>query len=268
MRLPQGGQFVDGNPDNGTIVRAQFLNAVLGELTALLALGDVDPLASGDLPGDHSQLADLFAAEWLRVGEDPPTGGVANAVWLRPSLLLAGEWPFFVHNGSDWATVPDPLPEPVEEEEPEEDEPLIFFNDLVHGQRGGGSLHVPATAFQGGFMSPEAVVALQELVAVHPRVFRSTFAVEAGAGYVLTHGLPGIPDLVAVTFAVTGTPDLEVDTYRDSDNALVGCRITRGAETVGIQVGDHCWGGLIGSTYTRYTAGFYTLRAVYFGANS
>jgi hypothetical protein len=266
MRVPQGGQFVDGNPDNGSIVRAQFLNAVLGELTALLALGDVNPLASGDLPGDHSQLADLFAAEWLRVGEDPPAGGVANAVWLRPSLLQAGEWPFFVHDGSDWATVPDPLPDPVEEEEPEEDEPVIFFNDLVHGQRGGGSLHVPATAFQAGFMTPEAVLLLQLLQSKQAQIYRSApLAVEAGAAYDFIHGLPGIPDLVTVRFAVSGTPNLAVDTYRDSDDDLVGCRVQTSSTQVSLNVGDHCWGGKVGGVYTRYAAGFYSVRAVYFG---
>lgn len=273
MRIPEGGQFVDGNPDGGTIVRAAFLNAVLGELLAILALEDVDPLASGDLPTDHNQVASLLGRAWLRVSEDPPSGSGLNGVWLRPSLLLAGEWPFYIFDGAEWQKTPDPIPEapppPPPADNPNSGGP---FNDAVHGSRGGGNLHTPATLSQSGFMTPEAVAVLQGYGAAQPRIYRSEiFAVAPNTTYTLQHQLPGMPDSVTVKFAPTGIPNrvvqaLKEDWLTSNPGTIVGCEIEVSSTELTLKTGSFCWGGVDGAgVYTPIAAGFYAVFAVYFG---
>ncbi|NER83211.1 MAG: hypothetical protein F6K42_27400, partial [Leptolyngbya sp. SIO1D8] len=111
MLAPENGFFVDGNPTGGTIVSAAFMNAVLGEFQALLALQGVALNEAGGLPQDHRQVADLLAVFWLRVqtAADYPSSAPAKTVILDPDELLAGNWPFRIWNNGAWETPETPL---------------------------------------------------------------------------------------------------------------------------------------------------------------
>lgn len=160
MRLPDGNVFINGNPNGGTIVTAEFLNAIVGELVGLLELGGLQPLAIGDLPDDHRQLRGVFSQGFLRVGELDPQIADDGAVYLNLVALLEGQWPFYISRSGVWEATPTPLILP-EAEAPEE----VVFNDEAHGFRGGGDLHSVATEFSAGFMSPEGVKALNRCTA-------------------------------------------------------------------------------------------------------
>jgi hypothetical protein len=268
---PENGRFVDGNPVGGTIVAAAFLNAVLGEIQALLALEGVELQSSGALPGDHQQLALMFAAAWVRIRATGtyPESAASNSILIDPAALLAGNWPFRIYQDGAWETPPTPLAVAGDggEEEGGEEAPqgITEVTDAIHGQRGGGDLHALATATRSGFLSPQGYQLLLALGETYPEPAESGWlAVAAGQTYTWSHGLEQIPGALQFWFRRSPTaPPRLVNTYFNVQQQFVGVSPEHTSPTVlTYTTGDRVWGGYTSSGYQEFSSGEYLIKAV------
>ena len=269
MLAPENGRFVDGNPVGGTIVAAAFLNAVLGEIQALLALEGVDLQESGALPADHRQLALMFAAAWVRIRPTGtyPQGAASNAVLIDPTALLAGNWPFRIFRDGAWETPPTPLAAGGDDDSGGDapQQGITEVTDAVHGQRGGGDLHALATATRAGFLSPQGYQLLLALGESYPEPAESGWvSVEAGRTYTWSHGLGQIPGALQFWFRPTpAVPPRLVQTYFNVQQRAVGVWPEHTSPTVlSYTVGDRVWGGYTASGYREFSSGEYLIKAV------
>lgn len=268
MRLPQNGYFVDGNPLGGTIVRAAVMNGLIGELVALLALEGLEPLEAGELPADHTQVADMLAKGWVRIRETGgyPTEAEVNSVLLDPQLLIAGEWPFKVFRNGTWEDTT--LPAANDEPTPEEEEDSTTFNDVEHGQRGGGDLHAPASEEQAGFLSAVGFQTLTALGASRPRFYTSAWtSVSAGQVLSFTHGLSVPPTFIQVQFRASAesTPVLATPLF-NAQLQFCGPTIDQITDsTLRVIVGTKAWAGMTPTGLQAIESGQYQVSALVHG---
>ncbi|MBT9316273.1 hypothetical protein [Leptothoe spongobia] len=267
MRLPDTDTslFVDGNPDGGTIVRAAFMNAVLGELLAILGIANLEPLETGDEPGDHSQIAAILQSRFLQqlTSTDYPESAITNQVLIDPSLVDQGEYPFRIFRNNAWEQAETPF---VTTEQPGEENDS--FADTDHGQRGGGNLHALATSQVAGFMAPEAVQAINSLLQTAPSVYRSNW-IDTAANEIksFTHGLGAAPDQLSIQFRANETsPARQVTFFVNELNRTTGAIAYDIGETVvRISTGDFLWSGSTDSGIQRFSTGQIRLIAILYG---
>ncbi|MBT9159558.1 MAG: hypothetical protein DDT26_00817 [Dehalococcoidia bacterium] len=160
MRYPNGGIFINGSPDQGTIVRAEFLNALLGEIEGILELANLTVQQTGDLPQHHRQAKVAIASSFVRVGDVLPTYADDGHVFLSLTALREGQWPFYVSQSGEWLAQPIPDFEVSSDTNGDGSTTPELFTDVHHGERGGGDLHALATEYTAGFMSAAGVRAL------------------------------------------------------------------------------------------------------------
>lgn len=275
MLAPDQGFFVDGNPNGGTIVAAAFMNAVLGEIQAILALEQISLLTSGTQPEDHSQVASALSASWVRIRETGlyPQNAAPNSVLIDPALLLQGEWPFRIRVDEAWETPPTPLGGNGSGSgnnlaEGEDSEAITVFNDVVHGQRGGGGLHSLATAESAGFLSPAGYRLLVSLSEDYPqRLIGSWQPVEAENTYLVEHGLQGLPEIIQVWFRESGeAPRRLVNTFFNPQQRFCGYSVSQSnAETITLVTGDRVWAGYTNNGFQEFSSGEYSVQVLKHG---
>ena len=271
---PDGGRFIDGNPVGGTIVSAAFMNSLLGEVQAMLALEGIQPQTSGALPQDHQQLAQMFAAAWVRIrgtGNYPATAS-PNAILIDPAALAAGQWPFRLYQDGAWETPPAPTATPgqVTPGQPApESGGITEVTDVVHGQRGGGDLHAPATSTQAGFLSAQGY---RTLVKLDERVGASADSgwqpVTARSAVGFSHNLGALPSSIAIWFRElpTAVPKL-VQTFFTPQQRFCGASvISTTVDEVLLRTGDWVWAGYTLQGYAEFSTGEYLIKAIAHGS--
>lgn len=271
---PEGGQFVDGNPVGGTIVSAAYMNSVLGEIKSLLALEGVPLQESGALPSDHQQLADMFAAAWVRIrgAGTYPAAASPNAVLIDPVALASGQWPFRLWQDGAWSVPPSPLPlgQPAPgEPAPTPESGITEVTDVVHGQRGGGDLHSLATSTRAGFLSAagyQTLVALSEQKATSAS--SNWQSVSARSVVSFAHGLARLPSSVAVWFRDSAAaPPRLVQTFFTPQQRFCGASvISTTVDELILRTGDRVWAGYTLQGYAEFSAGEYLIKAIAHGS--
>jgi hypothetical protein len=265
MRGVPGG-FQDGTPAGGTVVRAYFLNAVMGELIALLQLFDAQPLSTGDDAADHHQLATLFAQYLCRAQQTYPDSAPNLSVLIDPAALLLGEWPFRVRQNGQWVTPPMP------DFGSETIAPVIPvtppLTDQTHGSRGGQDLHASATAQQAGFLSAEGFQALTELASTKPSIHRTSWAtVGPGEQLVVPHPLVVAPSLIELWYKSATFGPVPIRHFFNAQHQFVGASIWEVTDsTIKIAIGDHLWEGYTDQGLQLFTSGQIQVVAIAFGA--
>jgi hypothetical protein len=266
--------FVEGSPDGGTIVRAAFLNAVLGELTGILSRAGVEPLTEGDAPEDHHQIIEALESRYLRVGylsEIPPSIG---AIALNVESLINGAYPFYIcRDGQSWERVP--LPELYLEPALPGLKPQGGtggsegdFDDAAHGLRGADGLHAPATEFVAGFQSPESYRLLGEVASSRPVRFVSDWlSVEAGATFAIAHNLGRIPEQVSVSFKPPDESRVSLcQSFYNPQSEFCGFTAYGMTEThLTMSVGDRAWAGQTDTGWMSYSNGYYQISITTYG---
>lgn len=268
MLAPESGRFVDGNPNGGTIVAAAFMNAVLGEFSAILKLGDVDLQTSGNLPTDHQQVADLLAIGWARVQESGsyPENASDNAVLIDPAALIAGEWPFRIWRNGAWEVPEAPLNagnDSTSDDDGDSAAAESDFDDAQHGQRGGGDLHSLATSTQAGFLSPEGYEALVQLSALYPRRFDGDwFSVQSRQTYIVEHGLEALPHSVEIWFREKSGVRRLTHSLFSPQQRFCGASVANSTtESITIVTGDRAWAGYTVDGFQEFSSGEYLIQA-------
>lgn len=249
-------QFQEGNPDNGTIVRAFFLNSVLGELLAILEIAGLVPLESGDDPEDHSQISSLLQSRFVQqvpADDARPVAGTDGRILVDPDLVAAGQYPFRLWRNGAWEVAPSPF-----SEDTEVDEEVVEFNDLAHGARGGADLHAIATTDVAGFMSPEAVQLLNTLSTRTPTIWRSPWrSVTQETIQTFFHSLEAIPDEITIQFRASSTSEPRlVREFFDDTNAHVGASVySITNERIRLALGRWLWVGYTDSGLEKISSG-------------
>ena len=267
MLAPEDGVFVDGNPFGGTIVAAAFMNAVLGEFQAILALQDVEVNESGGLPEDHQQVAELLAAYWLRVQtqETYPTAAASKSIIIDPDALLAGTWPFRIWIDGAWETPETPLGTAPNDQEPDDDSDAAesTFTDAEHGQRGGGDLHALATMTRAGFLSPVGYQTLTNLAETRPKPLSTDwFAVSAQETYPIAHALETLPGFVQVWFRESiAVPPRLTHSFFSPQQRFCGYSVSEAnSETLTLITGDRVWAGYTLNGFQEFSTGEYSIQ--------
>ena len=245
------------------------MNAVLGELLAILDLNNIEPLESGDAPEDHQQISGLLEARYLRVliAGDYPSQATTNDILIDPNLIDQGEYPFRIYRNGAWETPDSPLAEGGGDD-PDQIEPDAF-TDASHGQRGGGSLHSLATTSSAGFMSAQAVQALTNVIDTAPNVYRSDWqSIEATNIKVFPHNFGAEPDQVSILFRDSDQGRVRVlRNFFDNTGNFSGVSVYDVTDTeIRVAAGDWVWSGYSDIGLEQFDAGQIKVTAIAYGA--